>query len=50
MTNGYRDITRGTKEMEVIKFAPTRPDYVPLDNIKPQPAKNFIPDWYKQNA
>ena len=34
--------------MEIIQFAPTRPDYVPLDNIKPQPAKNFIPDWYKK--
>ena len=34
--------------MEVIKFAPIRADFVGFDEILPQPAKNFIPDWYKE--
>lgn len=33
--------------MEVIKFAPIREDFVGFDEILPQSAKNFIPDWYK---
>lgn len=33
--------------MEIIKFSPIHEDFVPFDEILPQPAKNFIPDWYK---
>jgi hypothetical protein len=30
-----------------IQFAPRREDYVPIGKTLPQPAKNFIPDWFK---